>query len=104
MLDNGGAPQQFHAVDIQGLTLNILLAHEHLALQAQSSGNGCCRNTVLTCASLGDDPLLTHMLGQQSLPDGVIYLVGTGVIQVFPLEKYTRAADLVRPSPGFIQG
>ncbi len=41
---------------------------------------------MLAGARLGDDALLAHAQGQQTLADGVVDLVGAGVQQVFALE------------------
>jgi len=41
---------------------------------------------MLPRTGLGNDPFLAHSQGQQGLPQGVVDLVGTGVVQVFPLE------------------
>ena len=41
---------------------------------------------VLSGAGLGDDPPLAHPLGQQRLPEGVVDLVGPGVVEVLALE------------------
>ncbi len=41
---------------------------------------------MLARTGLGNDPLLAHAQGQQGLPQGVVDLVGTGVVQIFTLE------------------
>ena len=52
-------------------------------------------HAVLAGAGLGDDALLAHALGQQSLTDAVVDLVGAGVQQVLALEVNLRAAQLL---------
>jgi len=62
---------------------------------------------MLTSTGFGDHTLFTHAQGQQRLPQGVIDLVGTGVIEVFSLEPDARTAiraAVVGGEPfGFIQ-
>jgi hypothetical protein len=79
--------QEFHAVDIQGLALHVLGAHEHVALEAQAGGDGGAGHAVLPGAGLGDHPRLAHVLREERLADGVVHLVGAGVVQVLALEK-----------------
>jgi hypothetical protein len=57
---------------------------------------------VLAGAGLGDDAGLAHAPGQQGLADGVVYLVGAGVVQIFALEKYLRSAQFPAPTLGVI--
>jgi len=55
---------------------------------------------VLTGAGFGDDPGLAHAPGQQGLADAVIHLVGTGVVQVFPLQINLGATEDFGPALG----
>ena len=95
--------EQFHTIDIQRLPPNVLFAHEYVALQSEAGCHGCTGHTMLTCASLCNHALLTHVLGQQSLANGVIHFVGTGMVQIFALEKNPGAADVVRQPRRLIQ-
>ena len=52
---------------------------------------------------LGNDPLLAHPLGQQPLAQGVVDLVGPGVVQVFPFEIDLGAPQRLRQMLGEIQ-
>ena len=56
--------EQFHPEHIQRLTMYIFLAHIDYALESEQSTNGSGGNTVLSCASLGNDPALAHSSGQ----------------------------------------
>ena len=53
-------------------------------------------------AGLGDDALLAHALGQQSLADGVVDLVRAGMVKVFALQVDLRAAQALRQALGVI--
>ena len=50
---------------------------------------------MLPRAGLGDEAGLPHLLGQQSLAQDVIDLMGSGVIEVLPLEVDFRAAQVL---------
>jgi hypothetical protein len=52
-------------------------------------------HTVLTGTGLGDDPGLPQALGQESLPDGVVDLMRSGVGQAFQLDVDVRTADFL---------
>ena len=67
--------EQLHAVDIERLTLGVLLTHEDFALHAEqcSGGSGC--HAVLTCTGLRDDTGLAHTLGKQGLTEYIVDLV-----------------------------
>ena len=82
-----GRPEYAHAENIESLAAGILRAHVHLARQPKQGAGGCGGHAMLTRAGFGDDPLFAHAFGQQSLPDGVVDFVSTGVGQIFPLQK-----------------
>ena len=87
--------QKTHPVDVQGLTFGVLLAHEHHALHAhQGSGSGG-GNAMLTGTGLGDEAGLAHLFGQQRLPENIVDLVRTGVIQVLTLEVDLCTAEVL---------
>jgi hypothetical protein len=54
-------------------------------------------------AGLGDDTLLAHALGEQSLAERVVDLVRAGMTQVFTLEVDLRAAQVLAEPPRVIQ-
>ena len=78
--------QHLHALHIGVLALHIGCPHKHLALHVHQCAHGGCGHTVLSGSRLGDDTCLAHTLGKQNLTDGVVDLVGTGVVQVFALQ------------------
>ena len=58
---------------------------------------------MLTGTCLCDDTGLAHLLGQQNLTDGVVDLVGTGVVQVLTFQiEFTTV--LLTHSLGVVQG
>ena len=72
--------QKFHTVDIQCLSVGIFFSHEDFAFHTQK---GCCRcgsHTVLSGTGLCDQAGLAHLLCQQCLSQGIVDLVGTGVV------------------------
>ena len=96
--------QELHAEDVEGLAADILGPHEDLALQTEQRGDGGGRHPVLAGAGLGDHLLLPHAPGQQHLADGVVDLVGAGVVEVLALEVDLRPAALFGQSPGKVEG
>ena len=57
----------------------------------QEYGGGGGGHAVLAGPSFGDDAALAHAAGQEGLAEGVVYLVGSRVVQVFPLKVYLPA-------------
>jgi hypothetical protein len=94
---------QLHAVDVDGLALDVLGAHVDHAVHAEPGRDGGRGNAVLPCPGLGDNAPFAHALCQQRLADGVVDLVGTGMIQVLALEVDARTADLVAPALRVVQ-
>ena len=58
---------------------------------------------MLTGTGLCDDTRLAHLLGQEDLTDGVVDLVGTGVVQVLTFQ-IELTAILLTHALGKIQG
>ena len=86
--------EQPHAIDIECLTLRILLAHEYNTFHIQEC---CCRrrcNSMLTGSGLRDQTGLTHFLRQECLSQDIIDLMGSSMIQVFSLQVNLRSAQL----------
>jgi hypothetical protein len=83
-----------HLEDVEFLPAHVLLAHVHLARQAEQ-GAGCCRgDAVLAGPRLGDDARLAHAFGEQRLADAVVDLVRPGVVEVLALEVHLRPAGV----------
>ncbi len=83
---HGGA-QQLHAVDVRALAFHVFAAHVHHAFQSVAGANGGCGHTVLAGAGFGNHAGLAHALGEHRLADGVVDLVGAGMVQVFALQE-----------------
>mmetsp|Transcript_24392 Transcript_24392/g.58134 ORF Transcript_24392/g.58134 Transcript_24392/m.58134 type:complete len:239 (-) Transcript_24392:481-1197(-) len=98
VLERGGArvdradlcAEEAHAEHVEGLPLHVLCAHVDDALEPEASADGRRGYAVLPCAGLRDDPLLSHAEAQQRLPEGVVDLVGAGVVEVLALEVDLR--------------
>ncbi len=59
---------------------------------------------MLPCPGFRNHPGFAHVLGQQRLANGVVHLVGTGVVEIFTLEPDLGATELLGPSLREIQG
>ena len=99
-----GGTQELHAVNIGALAFHILAAHVDHAFQAITGTNGGGGNTVLTRAGFGNDARLAHALGQHGLADGVVDLVGTGVVQVFALQVNLRTTHFTAHAGSMVNG
>ena len=67
-----------------------------MALKTQSSGHRGTCYTVLARSGLRYHALLTHMLGQKRLTNGVVHLMSAGVVEIFALEKNPTATNRIR--------
>ena len=85
------------------LALDIGLAHEDLALHPHQGADGRGGDPVLAGAGLGDHAGLPHLLGQQDLADGVVDLVGAGMVAVLALQVEV-ATILLTHTLGIVQG
>ena len=78
--------QGLHAEYVGGLAGNVLDAHVDDAGNLQERA-GCGRgHAVHAGAGLGDDPTLPQSPRQQDLAQGVVQLVGAGVVEILALE------------------
>ena len=75
--------QQTHLEHIDGLAVDIYITHVNPAGLVQTCGNRRGRDPVLTRPGLGDNTLLAHVVGQQTLAHGVVDFMCTGMIQIF---------------------
>ena len=86
--------QETHALDIGRLACGVQGTHVDHALQAQESRGRGAGHPVLSGSGLRQDALLAHAARQQTLPQGVVELVRTGVQQVLALEPQVHAPGL----------
>ena len=86
--------KKLHPENIECLPLHILGAHVDDALQPKTGAHRGSGNTMLTSTGFGNDALLPKPLGEQGLSHGIVDLVGTGVVQILPLEVDERACAI----------
>ena len=84
-----------HAVDVERLAFHVGRAHVDDALEAKAGADGGSGGTMLPGASLGDDALLAHADGEQSLTDDIIDLMGPGVEHVLAFKVDAGAAGVL---------
>jgi len=89
-----GSAEQLHAIDIQGLALHVLGAHENGAFEAEKRGGGRGGDTVLAGSRFGDQALLAHAPGQKDLAEHIVDLMSTGMIEILTLEVDLGAQGL----------
>ena len=78
--------QHPHALHVGVLAFDVqcsLIDHARHVHQCADRRRG---HTVLSGSRLGDDAPLAHLLRQEYLADGVVYLVGTRVVEILALE------------------
>ncbi len=80
-----------HLVDVDALALDVRDAHEDLRLHAQQRADHRGGQAVLARPGLRDELGLAHVLGEQSLAEAVVDLVGAAVQQVLALEVDLKA-------------
>jgi hypothetical protein len=61
------------------------------------------RKTLLTSSRLCDHPLFSHPLREEGLSKGVVYLVSTRMIEVFPFQIDFGTSQFFRETPGIIE-
>jgi hypothetical protein len=97
-------PEQLHPIDVERLTIHVLLAHVHDTLEPEESTGGRGGHPVLTGTRLGDDPALPHPLSQKGLPERVVDLVRPRMVQILPLEVDGSHPHLILQAPGPVEG
>ena len=94
---------QAHLVYVESLAFSIFLAHEYFAFHVHQRRRRSRGNTVLTCARFSNNARFTHLLGKQNLPEHVIDLMRTGVVQVFTLQVDLCATQRLGQTLGIVQ-
>jgi hypothetical protein len=79
--------EQPHPRDVERLPRGVDGTHVDDAFEAEQCAGRRRRHAVLTGTRLGDDPGLAHLLGEQSLTQDVVDLVGSRVVQILPLQQ-----------------
>ena len=90
--------QQFHPKHVESLAHRVGGTHVNLAIEAEEGTDRRGRYAMLTRPGFGDDALLPHALGEQTLPQCIVDLVGAGVTQIFPLDRHLIAGGFAQPS------
>ncbi len=85
--------EQSHPVDVRCLTKHVLFAHVDDAFESEKSTNGRNCHAVLACPRLCDDPPLPHPLGNEDLPNSIVYLVCTRVAEILSFQIDLSAAQ-----------
>ena len=98
-----GSTEHPHTLDIDMLALYIDGPHIYVALHAHEVAGRGGRYSMLTGTFLGDDPMLTHLLGQKDLTEGIIDLVCSRVIKIFTLEVDLRTISFAQTA-GMVEG
>src|SRR5207245_9478048 len=78
--------KQLHSENIARLASHIFCAHVDDALQSKHRANRRRGDSVLTCASLGNDAALAHSPRKQGLAHRIVDLVRTSVGKIFTLQ------------------
>ena len=71
---------RLHFKNIKFLPADIFLAHVNPAGEIEKSASCGGRDAMLAGPGFSDYSFLAHSFRKKSLPDGIIYLVGTGMI------------------------
>mmetsp|Transcript_1913 Transcript_1913/g.4478 ORF Transcript_1913/g.4478 Transcript_1913/m.4478 type:complete len:327 (+) Transcript_1913:440-1420(+) len=95
---NDGRSQHLHAADVGPLLFDVDLSHVDFAVQSQQGSTGRQGDPVLTGTGFGNNLGLAHFLGEQNFAKTVVDLVGSGVIQIFSLQKDLGSTQLVGKS------
>ena len=93
--------KRLHTQHIRRLARDIHRSHIDVAFHAHQGGDGRCGDAVHPRPRLRDEPLLAHAFSKQGLPDAVIYLMRSRVIQVLAFEEDTHASRLFREVKAF---
>ncbi len=93
--DDLGA-EQAHPGDVERLALGVDGTHVHDAVHAEQGCGGRGGDTVLAGSGLGDQPGLAEAAGDERLPEHVVDLVRTGVVEVLALEDDPGTAGVLR--------
>ena len=86
--------EHLHSLHVDMLTLNIESTHIDTTWHIHQRTDSSSSHSMLTCTCLGHNACLAHALGYQDLPDGIVDLVGTGMVEVLALQIELAAISL----------
>ena len=92
--------EQFHADDIEVLTLHVNGAHVNDTFEPETGRYRRGGDAVLTGPGFSDNAFLAKSLGEEDLTQRVVDLVGSGMKQVLTLEVNLGATKFLRPALG----
>src|SRR3990170_2907279 len=95
--------EELHPENVRALAFYVVNTHIHLAVKPEHGRYGSGSDTVLTRACFGYDPSLFHPLREKGLAYGVVYLMSSGMAEVFPLKIYPGPADVFRKPLGMVK-
>ena len=87
--------QKAHPIHVQRLTLHILFSHKYFTFHTHHGSCSSCRHPMLTGSCLCDHTGFSHFLCQQHLPQHVINLMCTGMVQILSLQIHFRSAEIL---------
>src|SRR5690606_26555692 len=96
--------QQLHAVNVRRLPPYVFRAHVDNAFHAIARRDSRRGHTMLPGACFCNDAGFAQPTREEYLPDAVIDLVRTGMVEVFALKPYLCTAQLFRPALGVVHG
>src|SRR6185437_14332766 len=88
-----GRPQESHAIDVEALPPGVLFPHVDDALEPELGAHRRGRDAMLARPGFRDDAALPHAQCQEDLAEGVVDLVGAGVVEVFALAGHADAVS-----------
>ena len=83
---NDRCTEHLHLLYIGMLAFHVRFTHIDNTLHVHQGADGSSSYSMLSGACFCDDTCFTHAACQQDLPDRVIDLMGTCMIQVFPFQ------------------
>ena len=98
-----GSSQHLHPLYVDVLALHVGLSHIDHAFHSHQGTDGGGGYAVLAGSGFGDDSFLSHPPCQENLADGVVDFVGSGMVEVFPLQVDLASVFFGKPA-GQVQG
>src|SRR2546423_992996 len=86
--------KEFHARNIESLTLHVDLAHIDHTLTSEARGHCSGSDAMLTRSGFGDDSSFTHPPREEDLTESIVNLVRAGMKQVLSFQIDPGAAEL----------
>ena len=80
--------EHFHLFHIDVLAFHICFPHIDDAFHIHQCTDGSCCHAMLSGSRLGNDTCFSHAARQKYLPDGVVYFMGSRMIEVLSFQVY----------------